>query len=49
MIKKLKFKRLPYTTFSPDVEPFDYQIFGLLKNVILGCQFAKSEEIKDVV
>ena len=49
VIQKFKFKLLPYTTFGPDLYPFDYQIFGLLKVVMLGCQFSKCEEVKVVV
>lgn len=49
MVQKFKFKLLPYTTFRPDQGPFEYQVFVLRKNVICGCQFAKTKECKDVM
>jgi hypothetical protein len=41
MIQKLKFRPLPYTTFKPDLDPFDYQNFGFHKNVIIWMPICK--------
>jgi histone-lysine N-methyltransferase SETMAR len=49
MIQKLKFELLPHPAFSPDLGPSDYHIFGPLRDVLHGCRFANSEEVKYAV
>jgi hypothetical protein len=50
LTSKLKFKLLLHQTYySPDLNPFDYQIFRPLKDALYGCQFASTEEIKGTV
>jgi hypothetical protein len=34
---------------SPYFSPYDYHIFGLLRDVSHECRFANGEEVKDVV
>jgi hypothetical protein len=42
-IQKLKFK-LPPPTYRSDLTPYDYHIFGPLKEELHGCQFANYKE-----
>jgi len=45
MGKKLKFKLLLHPTYSPDLTPCDYNIFGWFKDVLQGHQIV-NEEVK---
>jgi len=49
MFWKLKFRHFPHPTYSPDLTPSDYHIFGPLINALHRYQFANDEEVKDVV
>jgi len=48
-IQKLKFKLLPHPAYNPDLTPFNYHIFGLLKDALQGCWFANDKVVKDAV
>jgi hypothetical protein len=49
MIQKLKCTFLHHPVYIPDLVPFNYHIFGPLKNVLHGCQFVNDKEFKVVV
>jgi hypothetical protein len=49
MFQELKFEILPnQPAYSPNLKPFDYQIFGLLKNALCGHELANNEEVNMV-
>jgi hypothetical protein len=37
--------RAPYPKFSLDLAPFDFCLFGKLKNVMKGCAFGNANEL----
>jgi hypothetical protein len=46
---KLKFELLPHPAHSLDPTPFDYRIFGLIKNALRGRRFSNDDEVKDML
>jgi histone-lysine N-methyltransferase SETMAR len=48
-IQKLNFELLPRPSYSPDLAPSDYRLFGLLKMALRGSRFGSDEEVKQAV
>jgi hypothetical protein len=39
--------RLPHPSYSPDINPCDFWVFGMLKGVLKGCELNSSDEIEE--
>jgi histone-lysine N-methyltransferase SETMAR len=48
-INQLKYDWLPYSPYSPDLAPFDFQLFPKLKMFLGGPRFSSNEEVTSVV
>jgi histone-lysine N-methyltransferase SETMAR len=48
-IQKLNFKLLPHSSYSPNLAPSDYHLFGSLKKALRGHRFRSDEEVKQAV
>jgi hypothetical protein len=49
IIWKLKFELFSHLAYNPDVVPYDFHTFGLLKYVLHGEWSANDEKVKDAV
>lgn len=49
IIDRLRFEILEQPTHSPDLAPFDYLVFGPLKDAVRGQRFENDDKIKEVV
>jgi len=48
-LHKLKFEVLAHPSYSPDLGPSDYRLFGPLKEALRGHQFTSDQELKAAV
>jgi histone-lysine N-methyltransferase SETMAR len=48
-INQLKYDWLPHSPYSPDLAPFDFQLFPKLKMFLGGPRFSSNEEVTSVV
>jgi len=48
-IRQLKFELLPHPWYSPDPAPFDYHMFGPVKEASHGWKFVSDDIVKDMV
>jgi len=48
-LQKLKFEVVAHPAYSPDPDPSDYHLFGLLKEALRGRQFTSDQELKEAV
>jgi hypothetical protein len=46
-ISRVKFELLPHSVYNPDLTPYGYHIFKVLKDVLCGHQFTNNKEVKD--
>jgi len=46
--KKLNFEVLEHPPYSPDLAPFDYHLFGPLKQALRDRQFTMDQQLKEV-
>ena len=48
-IAKMGWEFLPYSSYSPDLAPFDYHLFGFVKDQLRGQRYETTEEIQKAV
>ena len=49
MLQKLKFEVMSHPPYSPNLAPFDYHLFGPLKEALRGCRFTLDQKGKEAV
>jgi hypothetical protein len=42
-------QRKPHPAYSPDLVPSDFYLFGYVKQLLSGCQFADQDSLLQVV
>jgi hypothetical protein len=42
-------QRAPHPAYSPDLAPFDFYLFGYIKQLLSGCQFADQGSLLQAV
>jgi hypothetical protein len=47
--EKYHVSRLPHSLYSPEINPCDFWLFGMLKGVLKDREFHLSNEIEDVI
>jgi hypothetical protein len=48
-LAQLRFEVLLDPAYSPDLAPSGFHLFGSMKTVLRGCQFANDDKVKEVV
>jgi transposase len=48
-IKKNRISRMPHSPYSPDINPYDFWFFGMLKQILRDREFSSSGEIEDAI
>ena len=48
-LRKLKFEIMAHPTYSPDLAPSDYYLFGPLKETLRGRRITSGQELKEAV
>ena len=46
-LRKLKFQVMAHPPYSPDLVPFDYHLFGPIKEALSGRRFISDQEVKE--
>jgi hypothetical protein len=41
-------QKAPHPTYSPDLAPFDFYLFGYVKQLLSGCRFADQDSLLQV-
>ena len=49
MLQKFKFEVMAHPPYSPYLVPFDYHLFGTLKEALRGRRFTLAQEVKEAV
>jgi transposase len=48
-IKKNHISRMPHPPYSPNIIPYDFWLFGMLKQILRDRKFSSSDEIEDAI
>jgi histone-lysine N-methyltransferase SETMAR len=48
-IKKNHISRMPHTPYSPDINPCDFDLFEMLKQILRDREFSPTDEIEDTI
>ena len=48
-IEELRFEFIPHPTYTPDLAPSDFHVFGPLKDALSGTQFRYDHEVRSAV
>jgi hypothetical protein len=48
-IEQNSMQRAPHPAYSPDLEPCDFYLFGSVKQLLSGCQFADQDSLLQAV
>jgi hypothetical protein len=48
-MKQNSMQRAPYPAYSPDLAPSDFYLFGYVKQLLSGCQFADQDSLLQAV
>ena len=43
------FEVMAHPSYSPDLAPSHYHLFGPLKEALMGCRFTSDQEVKETV
>jgi hypothetical protein len=48
-IEQNSMQRVSHPTYSPDLAPYDFYLFGYVKQLLSGCQFADQDSLLQAI